>query len=321
MPPNRKYRKSKRYNKHQKKAYNRKQRSYKNRQQLLSVKTVKSIAKEVMEDSPEVKYKQYNTYSQVIRHLGHPALWIPADIALPGIDHRPVVKKIFDNSSIAIGTSGIQRIGTQIYLKGFRIRAFIEQPVNCDVSRKGADWYSVTLMVVKGVKGTTPRLDQYTNGWTEDSAMKRKATNRPMLSPIWKKTYMFRPKCTLYNTQPGAVYTGNPGAIPALQTFNAPNTVNPLSSDAFQPTGSSSTQDSIIVNEFVKVGRKINMGNEQATGNPNPYYFIAFSKQPKLGVGNDQSYINDLNNSVHVGGDNMFNVRIGWTYAYLYTDA
>ena len=50
------------YNKHQKSAYKRRGRSYKNRQQLLSIKTVKSIAREVVQQHPELKFKEFKHY-------------------------------------------------------------------------------------------------------------------------------------------------------------------------------------------------------------------------------------------------------------------
>lgn len=308
------------YNKYQKKAYKRRRKRYRNREQKLSILTVKKIAKEAVADHPETKYKNYINRITINRFLGHPSLWIPGEINQPNLQKRPIVKKIFDNDSLLWGVDADQRVGGQIFLKGFRLKCFIQQPINMKKNIFGESWYKVTLMIVRGVKGTTPRLEHLTNEWYQDSAIRRKEVNRPVPNVIWKKTITFRPKVSASNSQGNAVVVSDlSGALPVQ--FLPPSTANVLSSLAAQPAVTLSSQKSVITNNYIKINKKVNMSTVGGAGQPNPYYFIAYSLQPHLGVGSDGYYIASHQNTNIIAGQGDFNIKMGWTYTILYTDS
>lgn len=117
--------KSGKYNKFQKKAYARKRKSYKNRQQLLSIKTVKAIAKKVSTQVPETKFKVVNNYDGV--GVFNRLINGPTDI-------YAYSACLLNNADIPIGTGEGQRIGKEIFFKGIKLNAVIRGPRICNIS-------------------------------------------------------------------------------------------------------------------------------------------------------------------------------------------
>lgn len=131
-----KYRSRKsRFNKHQRAAYKRGRRRYKNRQQLLSIKTVKNIAKKAVENLPETKSSMmYSTVSgdPVIVHYNQTTDQTQVQILhLPGWMNveNPLVRSretVWDMTNpttrISRGTGRHQRVGNEVFFKGINLR-------------------------------------------------------------------------------------------------------------------------------------------------------------------------------------------------------
>lgn len=192
----RKFRNKGKFNKFQRKAYNRKRSSYRNRQQLLSVKTVKAIAREECRDIPETKFKivkHYDgqgTYNRMING--------PCDI----FNYSSC---LLNNTALAIGTGEGERVGKEIFFKGIKLNAVIRGPRIMNISMTdtlgGMSTYIklfVKVVYVKqGVDSPPVPPDNpkdipenlYINA--RDLTLQEKDTS---VKTIWSKTYVFKPK-------------------------------------------------------------------------------------------------------------------------------
>lgn len=122
MPYKKSYKKRSGYNKFQKKAYNRKKKNYKNRQQLLSIKTVKSIAKQVCASVPEVKFFENRSQYQANKSIQQ-----PTDSNSHYISHI-----LCTPTDITIGPQENQRIGSKIYVRSVRLKLRLHFPLQMD---------------------------------------------------------------------------------------------------------------------------------------------------------------------------------------------
>lgn len=124
------FKNKRKYNKFQKKSYNRKRRNYKNRQQLLSIKTVKAIAKKACQELPETKFKVFKNYDGV--GVSNRVIQQPTNV----FSYHEV---IVDTTDLPKGTGQGERIGESIFLKGFRLNAIVKGPKQLNTSRTSAE--------------------------------------------------------------------------------------------------------------------------------------------------------------------------------------
>lgn len=107
------------YNKAQRTAYaknrKRKSKAYRNRQQKVSILTIKKIAKEACENTPEIKFKIF------------PSMGIRKPIMGPHTINT-VLQCIIEQNDIPIGTGQGQRIGDNLFLKGIRLKMLVDYP-------------------------------------------------------------------------------------------------------------------------------------------------------------------------------------------------
>lgn len=114
-----------RFNSKQKRRRRRRRRAGK-RQQLLSVDTVKKIAKEVAQKLPEVKFKHFQVLdgstgsNQIIQE--------PTDD-----NDNYVAHCLFDTTDISVGTAKDERIGNTVHLKGIKLNMSIRGPRKLNV--------------------------------------------------------------------------------------------------------------------------------------------------------------------------------------------
>lgn len=112
------------YNKFQKKAYNRKRKKYRNRQQLISIPTIKAIAKQVCQAQPEIKlkivknYDGVGTYNRIING--------PTEV-------YSYHKCLLNNTDIGEGITQDDRIGKEIFIKGVKLNMVFRGPRICNV--------------------------------------------------------------------------------------------------------------------------------------------------------------------------------------------
>lgn len=303
MPYGKSYksRSSSKYNSAQRSAYKKKQKykakKYRNRQQLLSIPTVKKLIKKEVEEHPEVKIveksdEQYETY-----HLGHPELYEGANSQLRC---SPISTIMLQNSTITQGTAATQRVGEQIFLKGFRIKIRFLMPANINPLRESCDWFKIHWGVYRLAKGTsdTTTISEINSNPFTNSFVWNRNRSRPLLKFVQKGELVYRPKAS------------------ALSKVD--------------PTGASLLRDSIctrksfFMNKYVKINKKFDMRNTSATGNPNPYKLLIYSTQQKQRLGADQKYCGEYDQGQGASAQslgNTYTVRIlGYKVAIYYTD-
>lgn len=231
-----KYKGKRGYNKFQKKAYNRSRKSYANRQQLLSIKTVKQIAKKAAESVPEVKFYQnenFLTHNQVIQD--------PAD----GAGHYLAVQLI-EPGFIPIGTGQSQRVGESIRLKGIHIKVRLHNPVKqnvlaTDTHYRAGQYHKCHIKVVKirmaGEAEHPPRGDEViaNTPWVYQGVLNKSTNDYNLLQKTaFKKVYNIRGKLMNESTSSsGGTIVNNLSATAATTDlavtvsngFNVPRTL------------------------------------------------------------------------------------------------
>lgn len=301
--------KFKRKSSYLKKLYKKKRTQYRNRQQLLSVKTVKNIAKKVAMKVQETKYFSVTSYYQngdPNIHLGHPGLYT-TNTAIGG---HPWVLQIFSNSSITRGVGATQRIGDRINLKGFRIKVNVCSPPNASVNRLGMNWYTFHWMLVKGQRGINlgQQLanDIVGNVW-EDQVLLNRDKTRPKIKIVKKGKYTFRPKIWINAISPGLPQgTDIPHPRPQAQL----------------PT-SCSTLHSKFFNLYIPINKVYNMADSSVTLQPDPYFLVLYSTQQRQKVGVDGYYVGEVSDGgmSALDGNLQYNVRVdGLKMQVLFSD-
>lgn len=304
------YKNKKSYNKFQKKAYRRRKSSYKNRQQLLSIKTVKAIAKKVVEQAPELRYYSYPTTLNLA--LGNPALYNGAqDPATDATIPKPRVLLltsqnamwdtgvglgIHNNYSSLSHNPNVNR-KQKVFLKNVNIRMEITTPwghlVTGSTARTSSLWCNVYWYIVKTKEkpymASNPNpidISAFKNNWFESTG-KNKQGKKDNTFTIVKK----------------GIINCNPNTNCVLATNN--------------PTGAVSFPYRVVkrninvpINKTISCLGEANQlgGGEvglQHNNNSYNYYFIAYSQQEKMGINtSDHKYINATEDSTDTSGGN-----------------
>lgn len=282
---------------------------YKNRQQLLSISTVKAIAKKAVEAHPEVKYRTTANTKCIVEHpLGPPSV---APTAVSGC--KPLVETMLNATTIPLGTGNGQRIGDKIFLKGFRIKAEIKKPINLNpdpaLAHQGLDFVKVFLMIIKS-KNAPALAGNFAETWWEES-WQTKATTKNKYNIIYKKEITinlvrskFGQEIAVWNTT--AATAANPG-LGALQ-FN--HTVQNNSTHSSKP---------ILINHFCPVNQKTLVGQSAAGDIPFSYFFCAYAIPEKAGIGGDGYF-----NGEYVNGgnyDDIYTPKLNYQITTHYTDS
>lgn len=256
------------YNKFQRKAYKRKAKAYKNRQQLLSIKTVKAIAKKAAESVPEVKFYQnenYLTQNQVIQD--------PAD----GSGHYLAIQLI-EPGFIPVGVGQSQRVGDSIRLKGIHIKVRLHNPVKQNVKYDDAHYRAgqfhrchvkVVKVKMSGEANTPPKGDdQIANTpWVYQGVLNKSTNDYNLLTKTpYKKVYNIRSKLMNELTTVGSgTTTGNLTAtssysdveVAVQNGFNVPRT--------------------ILINKYIPLDDKITFTGTSAQSMKNTYFLWIYS--------------------------------------------
>lgn len=158
----RKYKTYKKYNKFQKKSYKRKSSRYRNRQQLLSISTVKAIAKKACRELPETKLKVFRQYWD--ESADHSNMKINGPTSAHCLNLC-----LLDNSDLTVGTGEGQRISNEIFFKGVKLNMSIRAPTIINTSMTAtyggmSTYVEVHIRIVKikncglGGNAQTPEL-------------------------------------------------------------------------------------------------------------------------------------------------------------------
>lgn len=226
------YRRSKapKYNKWQRKAWKRRTNAYKNRQQLLSIKTVKAIAKNVVKQAPEIKFygsDEYINAKQVIQD--------PTDL-----HSEYVYTQLISPTFITQGSSVNQREGNRIHIKGINFRIHFHLPYRQNLSKLDAGYRTgsyhrchVKLVRVKTAGDANISVPDSIHTipntlWVYKGALNRvSATKKPNYETLFSKEYTFKPKLqtdmahTITTDNLTATSTGNSVHL----GYNVPQTV------------------------------------------------------------------------------------------------
>lgn len=288
------------YNKAQRAAYKRKSKRYRNRQQLLSVKTVKDIANEVCSKKSELKYRQFGNIG-----YGGVGDTSTVDHVLSDLHNRanahskPLVVPIFNETTIALGTTHYDRIGEQINLEGFRIKCQFKLPVNfypddmtlvsSELPPRRINWVRIHLAVIRSID--EPQLDGYPNTFWDNKLMVGRASSEKFkVLYSWTKLFKMPRENNVANIAPPATATSY----------------------------TSVKQPILLFNKYIKVGKKITISSTP-THIPRGYYLCVWTDQDKMGKGHNNMY-NGEHASDILDYHNAFNTKMNYVYSVFFRD-
>lgn len=298
------------FNKFQKKAYRRRQKRWKNRQQLLSVKTVKAIAKKVCTDVPEIKYKQYSNHFMSEISLGNPL----REGASNGC--RPYKTMLLGAHTFSHGNTQGQNIGNQILLRGIRLKLQIFGPLNFvkeeehDPSvSQGFNTCPVHIHVVWS-KDEPIIAGNYINNslWDDKIVLNRMKKNN--YKTIYKKV-IYQPCQRTISTNKAitiARWNNSDGVDSNVSLTNT--------TDYYQVSGKRPYR---FINKFIPIMKKINIQQTESTGMPKSLWLIAYVTPDKLGIGTNDQYNGRNDNGFTYG--NRYSTRLNYTYTIHYNDS
>lgn len=156
--------------------YSRRRGRGKYRQQLLSVATVKKIAKKVASKIPEVK--RVENYQGTVS-IGNPS------------SQRVLIRCLADSSSIRPGDETDERIGNKIHIVGFRIKAKVTAPI------LPMPWVELHMKVVKFNGPIPPTITETNtpNTWMTFASDVNTDTNKQKFAKVlWRHKVAFNYK-------------------------------------------------------------------------------------------------------------------------------
>ena len=253
---------------------------YRNRQQLLSIKTVKAIAKQTVEAHPETKYRTTALAKTIGEHpLGPPSR---SPSAVSGC--KPIVETLLNATTIPLGTGLGQRIGDKIFLKGFRIKAHIKEPRNINSNplmvTQGLDFIKCYLMIIKS-KNAPDLAGNFAETWWEES-YQTALTRKNKYNIVWKKEITLNMVQGKYGMTTAVWDT-------SVATATAPGLGSELTGHTLNNTSQKSKKP-ILINKFVPINQKTQVGQSSAGDIPYSYFFCAYCVPEKDGLGTDNFF-------------------------------
>lgn len=278
MPAMRKY--SSRRRPRYRSSYRRRRGKY--RQQLLSVNTVKKIAKKVAKKLPELKRAEIY---QPQLYIGNPS------------STRVHVQCLADSNLITKGDAMDERIGNRITIVGFQLRC---QCMNASAAQQ---YVHVVFRVVK-FNGPLPPTITATNTpdhWLVVPGMLQETHNKQHLTTIWSKTVKFGTNGTEDWVRNATTGVWSRVAVNNQYVMSIPKIA--------------------LLKEFIKVGKRQEYLDSNLTQEFRSNYYLmvhAYAKDQNLTANN---YWNGGNMSSGTSNDQLFNPSISYRINTLYRDA
>jgi hypothetical protein len=254
---------------------------------MLSVNTVKKIAREVAQTLPELKIHTFDAFA-------HTSPSSNAVIMEPTSNYK-VAHCIMDTTNLALGPGAGQRIGDQIFVRGFRLAMAIRGPrfVNLDMtSAEGGQstYIELHVRVVKLKSGgqlvVLPPRDSLNiaENIYESNFDKGITTREHTFENVFHKKYVIKPKVV----EIGYDASGNP-----------------LADQSCQPT-------TIMLKKYIKINKKLRFTGSQ-DGDWKSNYFLWV-------------YAYNVNNSLasgttYWGGNANYCPRLNYSHTTYFTDA